>query len=505
MLLLLLLGCTFLHANNIEVTNVRVPDELIPNADDATEFFLDITFDLAWDNSWRLPDLDGTPSNYDGAYVFAYYRIDSTQWRLLNFDRQRLPTAPGGYTQSIGAGPNEAMMIYRANEGSGDVRLNGVQLNGVIDGTMFNVAQSIEVRVFAIEMVFIPRGSFFVGGLSGSETGSFFAIGANDGNTGTAYEVRSSFSVTYGTSPGQLSWMEGPNTGTLANVSAFIGFTGFNAFWTMKYETTEAQYVDFFNTLRESQRGLLDITGPNGKDTDAELNGNTISWTGSGRNMTTTAPERPLNYASQNMVLSYLTWAGLRPLTEFEYEKAARGNRVPTQGEYAWGTDDIATSNYTIASGGSASESITNPSSTAGNANYQGTGGDALGRALRAGIFAASAPSPARDLTGGSYYGLMELSGNLSDLIVSVAYPNVANSSRLQGEGNHLLDGDGYYESIVTWPATQANPTAPFWAYRGGSFNTAVDRLQISNRELGSVAHTPQSDVGFRGATSRSF
>ena len=36
---------------------------------------------------------------------------------------------------------------------------------------------------------------------------------------------------------------------------------------------------------------------------------------------------------------SYLDWSGLRPMTEFEYEKACRGTLNPVAYEYPWGNN----------------------------------------------------------------------------------------------------------------------------------------------------------------------
>ena len=275
----------------------------------------------------------------------------------------------------------------------------------------------------------------------------------------------------------------------------------FSAFWMMKYEVTEGQYVDFFNTLTDSQQDLMDVTGALGKDSDEVVDGNTISWEGLGTEMTTQSPDRAINYVNQNMVLSYLAWAGLRPPTELEYEKACRGTLLPVAGEFAWGTTTIDSNEYTLSNQGLEDELVTNPSSTAGNALYLATS-DTLNRSpFRAGIFPASASLATRVLTGGSALGIMELSGNLSEATISAT--GGAAGFR-QADGNFELDFNGLISSSNTgWPRNTNNPGGLFWALRGGDFTTLKDRLVMYDRTKGEVNLVASPNVGFRGVTIR--
>lgn len=49
-------------------------------------------------------------------------------------------------------------------------------------------------------------------------------------------------------------------------------------------------------------------------------------------------------------------------MTEFEYEKSARGDRFPVENKYAWADDKLSTTTYTVSGAGTAAEVITNPS-----------------------------------------------------------------------------------------------------------------------------------------------
>ncbi|MEZ4688543.1 MAG: hypothetical protein R3B47_21510, partial [Bacteroidia bacterium] len=68
---------------------------------------------------------------------------------------------------------------------------------------------------------------------------------------------------------------------------------------------------------------------------------------------------------------------------------------------------------------------------------------------VRCGIFAASATNPTREETGATYYGIMEMSGNLVERGVSMEF-----APGLAFTGSH---GDGLIDSIgntnqADWP-----------------------------------------------------
>ena len=138
---------------------------------------------------------------------------------------------------------------------------------------------------------------------------------------------------------------------------------------------------------------------------------------------------------------AYSDWAGLRPLTELEYEKACRGTLTPVADEYVWGTATIADSAYTLSNAGANNEGIaSNYSSGAGNASYGTTDGSIDGP-LRVGIFAANSLNSGRMTAGASYYGIMELSGNLWERPVTIGNATGRGFTGLHGDG--ALDASG--------------------------------------------------------------
>ncbi len=148
-----------MFANNTLVENVVLVDQ------DAFNDFTFVQFDVSWENSWRTSTED--PYNYDAIWVFVKYKVKgSNEWKhaALNTSGH---TAPSGSTIDVpldGTGG----FIYRDGNGTGTFSLNGVKLRWNYGTNLVNDDDSVTVKVFAIEMVYIPQGSFYVG--DGSST-----------------------------------------------------------------------------------------------------------------------------------------------------------------------------------------------------------------------------------------------------------------------------------------------------------------------------------------------
>jgi formylglycine-generating enzyme required for sulfatase activity len=259
---------------------------------------------------------------------------------------------------------------------------------------------------------------------------------------------------------------------------------GYNAFYCMKYEVTQQQYVDFLNTLTQTQATARKYTG------STERYAITGSAVGS---YATTNPNVACNYLSWADCAAYADWSGLRPMTELEFEKACRGPEGAVVGEYAWGTATLASIAYTLSGAGTASEGIaTNYSTTVGNAVYSGTGAGTIGGPVRVGIFAANGSNSGRESAGASYWGIMELSGNLSERPVTIV-----NATGLAFTGTH---GDGVLTSsgnanAATWPGTDAVGAG----WRSGSWISYADSMQVSDRRnVGGSYSSRHYFFGFR-------
>ena len=285
-----------------------------------------VQFNLGWDNSWRT---SSGPNNWDAAWVFVKYRVSGGDWHHATLHSSGHNGGTGTSATVTPAADGTGAFIYRSGDGSGAFAISGAQLrwdygvNGVADDAV------VDIRVFAIEMVYVPQGAFALGS-GGTEAGAFYLYPT----TTNTYLVSSEAEITVGTGAGNLyypntSGYSGDQTGPVP--AAFP--KGYNAFYCMKYEISQQQYVDFLNSLTQTQATARKYTGSTNRY------GITGSEVGS---YATTNPYVACNYLSWMDGAAYSDWAGLRPLTELEYEKACRGTLTAVANEYAWGTATIA-------------------------------------------------------------------------------------------------------------------------------------------------------------------
>jgi formylglycine-generating enzyme required for sulfatase activity len=351
-------------------------------------------------------------------------------------------------------------------------------------------------------MVYVPQGDFQVGS-GGTESGSF-TNGSWSGTPGTTptipLSIASENALTIANTAGNL-W------GTSTTGISTIGYAGtlsatfpkgFQAFYCMKYEIMQQQYVDFLNTLTTLQASHRYSASSTGFRYGITLSGEVYS--------NTTTPYVACNYLNWADLAAYLDWSGLRPMTELEFEKSCRGTLAPVADEYAWGSTSI-TQNTGITRDGYYDETSEN----SGNCTY-GTHSSVL-CPMRVGAFATSS-STTSVLSGATYYGIMEMSGNLYERPVTIG--NVAGRSftGLHGDGTLNTSGDA---TVNYWPGINGNAisTNPNEVYggttgvtsaagagiRGGHWNTSEINLRVSDRS--SAAEHPDinrwTEFGGRG------
>ncbi|HRN80290.1 MAG TPA: hypothetical protein PKY29_00310 [Ferruginibacter sp.] len=422
-------------ANNITVTNTSL------NGQNTTSDFTLVNFDVAWENSWRT---NTNESNYDGAWIFVKYRKNGTSdWRHCTISSTG-NTAASGAVFSIPS-DNKGAFIYRISEGIGNVNFTGNQLqwNYGADGVLDN--ETVEIRVFAVEMVYIPQGSFQLGS-GGTETYSF-----RNGTDQVPYTVASNGAINLGTTSGTLN----PNGAGVASGTIPEAFPkGYNAFWVMKYEISQQQYADFLNHI-SSERATYNVAHP-------------FDINGTHPNLMAQQPERAIGNLNTARLAAHADWSGLRPMTELEFEKICRGYNTPAvPNEYVWGntqifpvisTDDV----------GLATESVNAPASANANINNQ------LARPARTGMFARSNGST-RTLSGGTYYGVMNMGDNINEICIGIhTTAGRAFTGAIHGDGYLAASGE---TNIPEWKNFNA------YGWRGGAFNTAVTDARISERQ----------------------
>ena len=398
----LFVGFTCL-ANNIQVSSVTISSR------NTTSHFANVNFTVSWENSWRT---NTNESNWDGAWIFIKFKKNSsTEWKHATIHFTGNTAAAGSILAPTADG--KGAFIYRSSDGIGNVNYvnNQIRWDYGIDGVLDN--ETVEIKVFAIEMVYIPQGPFYLGS-GGSENYRF-----SEGSTNSPYLVNSNNAITRGTSPGNLNYN---NTYENAGGSIPAAYPkGYNAFWIMKYETSQQQFIDFLNLLTNLQA------------TPHYLGGST-PLSGTHPSINGPQPERALTFGNWIDVAALADWSGLRPMSELEFEKACRGTSItPIANEFAWG-NTTATLLLSVNNVGASNESVNTP------ANANACCDVSYGNATRTGLFARATSN--RVLSGASYFGVMNLSDNVSEICISTANDDAwPFDASIHGDGAIASDG----------------------------------------------------------------
>jgi formylglycine-generating enzyme required for sulfatase activity len=200
------------------------------------------------------------------------------------------------------------------------------------------------------------------------------------------------------------------------------------------------------------------------------------------------------NYLSWMDVAAYLDWAALRPMTELEYEKAARGFLSAVNGEYSWGTTSIVAANNITSSGtsGEYSATISANAVCSNQANVSGP--------MRVGGF--SFVSNKRFLAGAGWWGICELSGNVWERTVMVGSATGRSYTGMHGNGSLTATGNA---NVTSWPGLSSGEVsgAAGAGFRGGGWNSAFTQCRTSSRiDAASPASTRIAASGGRGVRS---
>lgn len=543
-------------ANNIQVSSVTL-QSIDTVADTAM-----VQFNLSWENSWRV--VTG-PSNHDAAWVFVKYHTGDLIWKsaaLEIADTAHSVPAAAVLDMGVNEGATKAMggFIYRAGTGTGKNEFNGIRLKWNYGADGVSDAALVTLDVHAIEMVYIPQGAFQVGdgvartGVAGSvpDTASLVLAATPAGSA--PFTMSNAGPTNVGLAAGSLS-----HTAQAAGTYKPIPETfpnGFEPFYIMKYEGSQGQWVAFLNstsklpaltyTYFEVQGPIVPATNPPrdflaGRQVffSADLPPPAIIVGPIPPNPVPPVPTRPIVQSkfpdrafisNETNTLAYYDWAGLRPMTEFEYEKSARGPVAPVAGEFAWGTSEVALLSYGAPGAGATSLAADGSPAEAPAANYNLYGGNAWVRATqltlslsgspvspilgpcRVGMFAKASytqetvpgvppplPSaPPRIQSGAGYYGVMDLTGNVSELVAKWVFPTTASAAAIfngDEHGDGALGANGQH-NVAGWPA--ATPPASNFGLRGGSFNDVASPM--SQRSL--ITTGSLTNPGIRGVRS---
>lgn len=501
--ILLLVGTLSVRANGITLQKVALTDT------NKTAKTAMIRFNIAWENSWR------DSINWDAAWIFVKFReLKDSVWKYRHLTLSQTGNLPGTGNTTMKfavSSDNKGVFYYRQLPGSGNVKMDSVKLlwNYALD-KIANI-DSVEIKVFATEMVYVPAGNFSLGDGNGTQRSynSFQLKNApnnyavitdkwsplintkNEGTLGAQYDD----AILY-TDGIRISGLGGLDISG-DKVAEYPDFpTGYRSFYCMKYDVTQGQYADFLNTLSLRDTTLsyyytdtsrlkkvpgkyklaLQTLDPVYGMTPLDLQRHTIVLDSTEVKYTVSRPDRAYAKGNTTTYLSFSDWAALRPMTELEYEKAARGPLPPVYKTYnnnnynnynadttsnwsgfdwAWGNDTsyartnsmTGNSSYNVLTYSgveNGTETFSNynvykryinpvySSNNMGNKTF--SGGDGGDGPYRAGIFATD--SSTRISSGATYYGIMDFSKNVSKIVVSISYPASRTFSyKVHGDG----------------------------------------------------------------------
>lgn len=318
----------------------------------------------------------------------------------------------------------------------------------------------------AIEMVYIPQGPFFVGS-GGGETDAFYKYPT----TTNPYQITSEAVINMGKTTNYL-YNSLVGDSTLSIPAAFP--KGYNAFYCMKYEITQDQYVAFLNKLTTTQAVNRQNLESSHRNLISGINGV----------YSTANPYVACGYLDARDIAAYLDWAALRPMTELEFEKAARGPITPIANEYAWGTTNF-TPPTGITNSGLSNEI---PANAAANSNIN----NASSVPLRVGCFGQGVNT--REAVGAGFYGVMDLTGNIHETAVPVG--STLGRAYTGNHGNGGLSTTGYAD-VALWSLYDNNGSCR----RGGSSGSGQQTQARTSDRLSALTPSQQnsSTTGGRG------
>lgn len=383
---------------------------------------------------------------------------------------RRVDTAYGDTTN-----PGIGIFVYRSQTGSGNVNFRGVQMRWNYAAQGLADTAKVDIRVFALEMVYIPGGVDFA--FDREQLWSYNGSNFITINTGNASVPQSGMGSIIGTGGGS------PNNGTAS--SSFPN--GYNAFYCMKYELSQGQFRDFLNHIDRFEQLMclrVDTVGRYMGGIYYNSSGQQLGWRADGlysfpapmnrngirliindggRPRTFACDLSPssnlpngtdstndgewiaVNFLQYTSMALFLNWSGLRFMTLCEFQKASRGTEYPIAKERAWG-DTTEVLADTVINSGTAAESVLPV-----NANTHNLWAAKILGPLRCGALAST--NDTRASSGTSFYGVQDLSGNLWEPYLIDLVNGVYSYTGAHGSGDTRYSGGGSISLPPGWPS----------------------------------------------------
>ena len=441
-----------------------------------------LTFTISWDNSWNI---SSGPANHDAVWVFIKRQKCTGN---NNWVHQLVSTITGDHNAKVSAATSTIVSVIPSADGVGvyikrigtnvvgNVGSQTISLKLASTNPSITTTTTDNFKVIGFEMVYVPQGEFYIGdGRTTALNGAFCDAGTTSPKKITSAIQASGIGVA-------SNYTASNTTGCSMPLPATFPL-GYNGYYCMKYELLQGVFVEYLNTLNYDQQasrlrgGLPNQSGTNWYNWGSLSSSITTSGTYNTKAavFATSYPHLPQGALNWQDLASVLDWSGLRPMTEFEYEKACRGNNGGTANasiafEYPWGN--------TILNGGNNDNRFgyqTDPSATwsiyeGACRNWEDNG------PIRSGF--ASTSTSNRSQSGATYYGIMEMSGNVTEQCVG-------GGAGYDYSGFTTTNGDGVVSAtglanVTGWPSNGGIGTI----LRGGNFRTYwnIYDLTVSDR-----------------------
>jgi formylglycine-generating enzyme required for sulfatase activity len=519
--LTLLMTPTFTWASHLKVDNGLIAEV------NTEKKVAKLQFNVSWDNAWK------NEINADGVWVFAKFQGKDGLWKHVSLKASSgsefdyADHSPAGFSK--GENPEVGMWVpdekrgafLFKTKGSGNVVNKNVLLvwDYAKDGVSDDQIMKTNLKVFGLEMVYVPQDQHYVGDPKGPNGPDNALYTYPDKG---AYLIKSEDAILVDQVDGALYCdQDNPRSRENTPFTILAGFPkGYKAFWMMKYELTSQQFVDFLNTLtRKQQQSMVeaDISQDEIKNyyvkTNSEdehlRNAIVVAKKGNGTiepvKFYTYAPARTVNFMSWSNIAAIGDWAGLRPITELEYEKAARGPGEPLVNELAWGVtmedvdkigrvqtfDGADGSGYekkvpqkgvvNACFGGGIAPFDVGKKTVPDNPGFEGPiSGEIIENSLQGDV-------SERINNGASYYGVRNLSGNVWERCVTIGHVLGRAYDAQHGDGE--LDADGF-SNVPNWPGKDGAGAGN----RGGVWSSPAPKyLRLALRF---AANFPKSEDG---------
>jgi formylglycine-generating enzyme required for sulfatase activity len=465
-----------LQANNLQITNLTYD----ANANT-------VNFDISWKSGFYA-----SPFISDHVYIFIKYRnSNSSAWNTMTFpaaghsdDNPDMSLSIDSQSP-INSSTNERIAMRASHTGSFTSGETSSNCTVKLSDQITLVEPSF--KVFGIEMVqsgFATTDPYYLGdGISANR------FHQGDDTSLPFYYDGSPSTIQVGTGAADIN--------TTSSTPIPVNSIYFRYFWRqfnlMRYEISQGQYLDFLNCLsRTGQNEHTDtdisgisisntfvmsnsttMTNRNGIRCDSILpNGGPITFfcdynengipneNGDGQNIAA-------NFLLPKDLLAYLDWAGLSPMNEAQFEWYCRGPELPVPGEYAWGST-VKTS-VTFLNGPTIGKNNEIPLNIGADGLYKPSGSP-----MRTGATATASTN--RVQAGASYFGAMDLTGNVAELVIgsySVEDFEIYNPNFSDGDGS--LDIFGNHNQ--NWPSNMTTK---------GKAPSLVDLNSVSHKAAGS-------------------